>query len=326
MRHDPASAAVMVMLRSVRMYGMARAAGDLIERGAPAFDTALPILSQLLKAEIAEREVRSVACRMKAARFPACKVPAGFDPASGEVNETMVRRVVEEYTSDWPDTIKIGYTLDKSRFIFEVLGLLQSAIITATALVMIVVAAFGMRSALLVGIAIPTSFMIGFLLVGLLGIIVNMMVMFGLVLTVGMLVDGAIVIVEYDDRKMAEGLERRQAYTLAAFLPMLMWPGMAGEFMNYLPIMVIIVLSGALVTAMIFLPALGGMIGKTYKRAKDVANAQRVAGTSEFDRSKLAGLTGLYVRMLARIIHHPVKVIAVAIAVAIDHFCSLWRI
>ncbi len=81
LRHDhPASAAVMVMLRSVRMYGMARAAGDLIERRAPAFDTALPILSQMLKAEVAEREVRSVACRMKAARFPACKVPAPERP------------------------------------------------------------------------------------------------------------------------------------------------------------------------------------------------------------------------------------------------------
>ncbi len=83
----------MVMLRSVRVYGMARAAGDLIEQGAPAFDTALPILSQMLKAEVAEREVRSIACRMKAARFPACEVPAGFDPASGEVNGAMVRRL-----------------------------------------------------------------------------------------------------------------------------------------------------------------------------------------------------------------------------------------
>ncbi|MFV2092120.1 MAG: efflux RND transporter permease subunit, partial [Hyphomicrobiales bacterium] len=100
--------------------------------------------------------------------------------------------------------IEVGFTLDQSEFIFEVLGSLQSAILTAIALVMIiVVAALGMRSALLVGIAIPTSFMIGFLLVGLLGMTVNMMVMFGLVLTVGMLVDGTIVIVEYADRKMA---------------------------------------------------------------------------------------------------------------------------
>ena len=69
MRHDPASAAVVVMLRGLKMYGMAQAADDLIEQGAPAFSTAVPILSQLLKAEVAEREVRSIAYHMKAARF-----------------------------------------------------------------------------------------------------------------------------------------------------------------------------------------------------------------------------------------------------------------
>ena len=93
MRHDPASAAVVVMLRSLKMYGMAQAASDLIEQGAPAFDTAVPILSQLLKAEVAEREVRSIAYQMKAARFPAYKDLAGFDFASSEVNEAMVRQL-----------------------------------------------------------------------------------------------------------------------------------------------------------------------------------------------------------------------------------------
>jgi DNA replication protein DnaC len=92
-RHDPASAAVVVMLRSLKMYGMAQAASDLIEQGAPAFDTAVPILSQLLKAEVAEREVRSIAYQMKAARFPAYKDLAGFDFASSEVNEAMVRQL-----------------------------------------------------------------------------------------------------------------------------------------------------------------------------------------------------------------------------------------
>jgi DNA replication protein DnaC len=93
MRHDPASAAVVVMLRGLKMYGMAGAASDLIEQGAPAFDTAVPILSQLLKAEMAEREVRSIAYQMKAARFPAYKDLAGFDFAASEVNEAMVRQL-----------------------------------------------------------------------------------------------------------------------------------------------------------------------------------------------------------------------------------------
>ena len=79
MRHDPASAAIVVMLRCLKMYGMAQAVSDLIEQGAPAFTAAVPILSQLLKAEIAEREVRSIAYQIKAARFPAYKDLAGFD-------------------------------------------------------------------------------------------------------------------------------------------------------------------------------------------------------------------------------------------------------
>lgn len=93
MRHDPASAAVVVMLRGLKMYGMSQAVSDLIEQGAPAFEAAVPILSQLLKAEMAEREVRSIAYQIKAARFPAYKDLAGYDFASSEVNEALVRQL-----------------------------------------------------------------------------------------------------------------------------------------------------------------------------------------------------------------------------------------
>ena len=93
MRHDPASAAVVIMLRSLRMYGMARAVTDLTEQGAPAFESAVPMLSQLLKAEMAEREVRSIACHIKAARFPACKDLSGFDFMASEMNEAAVRQL-----------------------------------------------------------------------------------------------------------------------------------------------------------------------------------------------------------------------------------------
>lgn len=197
-------------------------------------------------------------------------------------NNRDVRAVVQEFTKDWPSPIKVDYLLDQSSFIYEVLGSLQSSITTAIALVMIVVvAALGLKSAILVGFAIPASFMVGFLLLGFLGITVNMMVMFGLVLTVGMLVDGAIVMVEYADRKISEGMQENEAYiraarlmfwpivsstatTLAAFLPMLLWPGVPGEFMSYLPIMVIIVLSSSLLTAMIFLPVTGAILGQVF--------------------------------------------------------------
>ena len=93
MRHDPASAALVVMLRGLRMYGMAQAVGELMEQGAPAFEAAVPVFSQLLKAEMAEREVRSIAYQTKSARFPAYKDLTGFDFAVSEVNEVSVRQL-----------------------------------------------------------------------------------------------------------------------------------------------------------------------------------------------------------------------------------------
>ena len=93
MRHDPAGAAIVIMLRSLKMHGMAQAASDLMEQGSPAFEAAIPILSQLLKAETAEREVRSIAYQIKAARFPVYKDLTGFDFASSEVNEALVRQL-----------------------------------------------------------------------------------------------------------------------------------------------------------------------------------------------------------------------------------------
>jgi len=93
MRHDPGSAAIVIMLRSLKMYGMAQAVSDLMEQGSPAFEAAVAIISQLLKAETAEREVRSIAYQIKAARFPAYKDLTGFDFASSEVNEALVRQL-----------------------------------------------------------------------------------------------------------------------------------------------------------------------------------------------------------------------------------------
>jgi DNA replication protein DnaC len=93
MRHDPASGAIIIMLRSLKMHGMAQAVTELMEQGSPAFEAAVPILSQLLKAELAEREVRSIAYHMKAARFPAYKDLTGFDFAASEVNEATVRQL-----------------------------------------------------------------------------------------------------------------------------------------------------------------------------------------------------------------------------------------
>lgn len=242
-------------------------------------------------------------------------------------NNMAVRDVVAEATPDWPESVNIDFLLDQSSFIEDVLGSLESSIMTAIALVMIVVvAALGLRSALLVGFAIPTSFLIGFLTLSIMGTTVNMMVLFGLVLTVGILVDSAIIMVEYADRKMAEGMHRREAYiraarlmfwplvsstatTLVAFLPMLLWPGVAGEFMSYLPITVIIVLMASLLTAMVFLPVIGGIFGKSGADHAEAETAKRLSGAAALDPVDIQGLTGVYVRTIAVLSRHPAKVI-----------------
>jgi DNA replication protein DnaC len=109
MRHDPASAALVVMLRGLKMYGMAQAVAELVEQGAPAFEAAVPILSQLLKAEMAEREVRSIAYHIKTARFPAYKDLASFDFAASEVNEATVRQLHRgEFTERADNVVLIG--------------------------------------------------------------------------------------------------------------------------------------------------------------------------------------------------------------------------
>ena len=90
MRHDPAGASIVIMLRSLKLHGMAHAVDDLVAQGAPAFEAATPMLSQLLKAEMAEREVRSIAYQTKVARFPSYKDLAGFEFKSSDINEATV--------------------------------------------------------------------------------------------------------------------------------------------------------------------------------------------------------------------------------------------
>ncbi len=242
-----------------------------------------------------------------------------------------VRALVTEAASRWPDAVEVNFTADQSDWIFRSLGSLQGSIMTAISLVMIVVvAALGLRSALLVGISIPTSFLIAFLVMPSFGMTLNMMVMFGLVLAVGILVDGAIVVVEYADRKMAEGLHRTEAYalaakrmfwpitsstltTLAAFVPMLFWPGVSGKFMSFLPLTLIIVLSSALVVALIFLPVMGSVFGGTDNSRND-ATLKALTAAESGDLRSLQGLTGAYVRFVSRIIQYPTLVILCVVA------------
>ena len=259
-------------------------------------------------------------------------------------NSVNVRKVVNTFTKDWPDAIKIDFALDQSTSVFEILNSLQSSIMTAIALVMVVVvAALGMRSSLLVGLSIPASFMVSFLILGLMGHTLNMMHMFGMVLTVGILVDGAIVIVEYADRKVAEGLHRREAYilaanrmfwpivsstatTLVAFAPMILWPGVAGKFMSFLPFTVIIVLSASLLTAMVFLPVLGGLLGRNNISKEDAQSANQLAGGSHVDYGDIRGMAGTYIRAMRRLVMHPFLVLIGSALIVVGVFMSFQKL
>ena len=192
-----------------------------------------------------------------------------------------VRLLVEKESQGWPVNLKaavdVGTSNDQSRVVDSMVRQLEGSVLTAIALVMIVVlTSLGTRAALLVGFSIPTSFLLCFVLLGLMGITISNIVMFGLILAVGMLVDGAIVVVEYADKRISQGTGPMKAYveaakrmfwpvvsstatTLCAFLPMLFWPGVPGQFMGMLPVTLIFVLSASLIVALIYLPILGGV-------------------------------------------------------------------
>lgn len=109
MRHDPAGASIVIMLRSLKLHGMAHAVDDLLAQGAPAFEAAIPMLSQLLKAEMAEREVRSIAYHMKVARFPSYKDLTGFDFVSSDINEATVQQLHRgEFIDNAENAVLIG--------------------------------------------------------------------------------------------------------------------------------------------------------------------------------------------------------------------------
>jgi len=239
-----------------------------------------------------------------------------------------VRAVVERERGAWPAGIQVTYSQDKSEQIRDMLNDLQNNVLAAVLLVMIVVvAALGVRTAGLVGVSIPGSFLTGLLVLAFAGLTINIVVLFSLIMAVGMLVDGTIVVVELADRKMAEGLARRQAYaeaakrmawpitaatatTLAAFMPLLFWPGIVGEFMKFLPITLIATLTASLAMALIFVPTLGSIIGR--RAPEGSSNAANLAAAETGDLEAISGLTGAYVKVLRLAVTHPVKLVVLA--------------
>ena len=222
-----------------------------------------------------------------------------------------VKEVTTALQNKMDKSVVVSFSQDKSTTIRQLLSDLQNSVLTAVVLVFIVILyALTVRSSILIGLAIPASFLMGILALQLAGLTVNLVVLFSLILAVGMLVDDAIIVVEYAERRMGEGMEKRAAFAeashrmagpviastltrIAAFSPLLFWPGIVGEFMKYMPITLIATLSASMVYALIFVPTLGSIIAKPFKeppRHKD----------------------GTYMWVVGKAIRHPVIVLLLA--------------
>lgn len=247
-----------------------------------------------------------------------------------------VRELVEEMETNWPETVEVTFLQDQSEQVKELLSDLEANVIAAVILVMIVVVfAMGLRSALLVGLAIPGAFLAGVTALLALGYTMNIVVLFSLILVVGMLVDGAIVTTELADRKLQEGMTPREAYafgakrmawpiiastatTLSVFFPLLFWSGMVGEFMKFLPITVILTLFASLFMALIFIPVVGGLIGK--RQPQSAAAKAKLYAAEVGDPRDIKGISGAYVRVLEWAILRPGTTVLLAVAVLLGAF------
>ena len=246
-----------------------------------------------------------------------------------------VKDLVKQVQPYWPEGIEVSLAQDESKSIKELLHDLFNNVLIATLLVMILIlGSLGIRSAMLVGIAIPGAFLMSITLLSLNGYTMNMVVLFALILSVGMLVDGAIVVTEYADRRLTEGASKFQAYrdaaqrmawpvisstatTLAVFLPLLFWPGTTGEFMKFLPLMLLFTLSASLLMALFIIPTIGSIWGGRGYDASTLAGIQ-AAEEGRFD--DLKGATGFYLRFLSKAIRRPLYVLGFSIAALVGTF------
>jgi multidrug efflux pump len=202
---------------------------------------------------------------------------------------------------------------------------LNGNIIAAVILIMVlVIASMGIRVSMLVGLSIPFCFLMTYLILYMLDMEVNFLVMMGLLLGMGMLIDGAIVITEYADKKIAEGLSRIEGYTLAAkrmfypilastgttmaaFIPIIFWPGFTGQFMRYLPITVFFVLLSSLFYSLVVIPVLGSYFGQRESSLNNDENRESV-----FKR-----LTESYGKRIEKFVKNPIETIIAVVSILI---------
>ena len=240
---------------------------------------------------------------------------------------TKVKKLVEKFQETIPNKIKINYSQDISKHIRSQLKGLQNNLLTTIFIVMLIVfLGVGLYSSVLVGIAIPSSFLLGILIIKLLGYTINFMVLFALMIAVGMLVDGAIIVVEDADRQMVYGVKPKEAFitagarmfvpvltsiatTIVVFIPMLFWPGIMGQFMRPIPLTLIATLSSSLVVATILMPVVGSFISKRQNNHKTRAIQDNINAIDKGEFSNIQGITKYYINILKVALNNPGKVI-----------------
>ncbi len=230
-----------------------------------------------------------------------------------------VKNVVAEEQQYFPDSVEVTYSQDTSGEVRNMLGDLENNVVLAVLLVLIVILyVMGVRSALLVAFAIPGAFLIATMFLSLMGLTMNIVVLFSLILSAGLLVDSAIVVCEYAERLMQQGISAAQAYgraakrmsmpiiastltTLAVFMPLLFWPGIVGQFMKYMPITLILTLSGSILMALIFLPTIGSRLARfeTMDRMNEQEEEEQISHNA---------ITASYARTVNRILDMPWRV------------------
>jgi len=240
-----------------------------------------------------------------------------------------VKEVVAEAQRSSPAGSKILISTDRSNEIIDQFNELQSHILSAVLLVVIlIVATLGLRNAALVAVSIPGSFLVGILVLAMLEMTMNMVTMFALIISVGIVVDGAIIVVEFADRKMAEGLAPREAYataakrmfwpvvcsigaTLVAFIPLAFWPGQTGQMMMYMPVTLVAVLAASIVMALLYVPVMGAAFGGRTPDpgTHDAGERHNLAIAEHGNLDELTGLTGRYYRFLKSALRRPGRVV-----------------
>jgi multidrug efflux pump len=244
-----------------------------------------------------------------------------------------VQAAVSEVQKKWPSTLKVAFAQDQSKRITDLLTELQNDILLTIVLVMaVIVLSLGWRSALIVSLSVPGSFLASILFLYINGYTINMMVLFALIFSVGMLVDGSIIVVEYADRKIEEGMNPKDAYRFSArrmtwpvitsistilvvFLPLLFWPGFMGQVMRFLPITLLATLIASILMALVFVPTLGGLF---LRKEGKKAETRETLNYETDDLRKITGATRYYIRTLEWALDRPWKMIGGALGLLVS--------